>query len=196
MCYRYSEKLEMDVPEGKHEIFRRDPKELMQYVHHRVCLTTVDGGCHTGWVYTVDPVSSTFVLLQYEADGISDESLSRANHAELVLGHAIRSVEMLAGDVNLHRTDMEALFKPPAEMQSVSAEEMSSRCERLRQWLIQNRVPVERAVARPEVLTIGGDVLIIEPPYNIECCLSTNEIILARVQSLVRNMPSSSVANT
>ena len=39
-----------------------------------------------------------------------------------------------------------------------------------------------------EVLSIS-DALYIEPPYSVESCRSTNEIVLGRVQGLIKNMP-------
>jgi len=135
-------------------------------------------------------VSSTFVLFHYKSDVDGNESLDRANQAEFVFGHAIGSIQVLDEEDNcIHRAEMDALFKPMHETESIGVEEMVARCEHLRQWLSMNRVPVERADGRPDVLAIGGDVLTIEPPYNADCCVSTNEIILARVQSLIKSMP-------
>ena len=59
--------------DDQHAIFRRDPDELVQYVHCLVRITTTDRKLHTGWVYTVDPVSSTFVLLQYKENFYLDK---------------------------------------------------------------------------------------------------------------------------
>lgn len=180
----------MSEPEkDQHEVFRRDPGQLMKYVSRRVVVETTDGACHSGWVYTVDPVSSTFVLLHYKSIDEVEETLDRATHAELIFGHVICSIHVLDEDDSTHRADMDALFKPVNQIEIIGVEEMTARCEYLRLWLAKNRVPVERADGRPNVLTVGGDVLTIEPPYNADCCMSTNEIILARVQALIKSMP-------
>lgn len=186
--YAVNSLIVMNASDDQHEIFRRDPAELIQYVHCRVKVATIDGKQHIGWVYTIDPVSSTIVLMQYIID-INTKQLTRTNHAELILGHAVRSIEVLErGDLVL-QADMDAMFKFSGNANAICGEEMARRCERLQQWLEQNRVPVGKAENRPDVLTIGGDVLTIEPPYSVDSCLSTNEIILSRVQSLIKSMP-------
>jgi len=174
----------------EHEIFKRDPAELMQYVHKRVVITTVDGLTHSGQVYTVDPVSSTFVLLTCENKTISTNDCSPDTHcAEFVLGHAVQSIDIVDDDGSDHSAHVDMLFKSKSNV-SFTEEELHKRCERLRSWLLENRFPVEIKESQPDVVSVGGDVLLIQPPYFPENCLSTNEIILSRVQSLIARMPS------
>jgi len=174
----------------KHEIFKRDPAELMQYVHKRVVITTVDGATHEGHVYTIDPVSSTFVLLTCGNKGAgTNDCLPDTQHVEFVLGHAVQNVDILDDDGTEHSSHMDLLFKS-ANSISFTEEELHKRRERLRSWLSENRFPVEIKDSQPDVVSVGGDVLLIQPPYFPENCLSTNEIILSRVQSLIVQMPS------
>jgi len=179
----------MSIVDEKHEIFRRDPAELMQYVHKRVVITTVDGVTHCGHVYTVDPVSSTFVLLTCENKTVStNDCLPDTQRAEFVLGHAVQSIDILDDDGTDHSAHMDMLFKSTSNM-SFSEEELHKRRERLCSWLLENRFPVEIKECQPDVVSVGGDILLIQPPYFPENCLSTNEIILSRVQSLIARMP-------
>jgi len=173
----------------KHQIFKRDPAELMQYVHKRVVITTVNGVTHRGQVYTVDPVSSTFVLLMCgnEANGTSD-CLRDTQHVEFVLGHAVQSIDIVDDDCTDHSARMDLLFKSASNI-SFTEEELRKRRERLHSWLSENRFPVEVKESQPDVLSVGGDILLIQSPYFPENCLSTNEIILSRVQSLITRMP-------
>jgi len=167
----------------KHEIFKRDPAELMKYVHKHVVIRTVDGATHCGHVYTIDPVSFTFVLLMYENGDCS----SKAQRAELVLGHAVQSIDIL-DDIMDYSAHMDLLFKSSSNV-SFTEEELCKRREKLRLWLVENRFPVELKESQPEIVSVGGDILLIQPPYYPENCLSTNEIILSRVQSLIARMP-------
>lgn len=102
----------------------------------------------------------------------------------VILGHAVRDVRLLrAGDEDTERK-MRSLFTP-AGRQDFSTEELKERKMDLRAWLEKNLIPVtdEGDVLRvANVLTIGA-------PYGPEQCSSSNEIILARVQSLVESKP-------
>jgi len=176
----------MNVMDEKHEIFQRDPAALMQYVHKRVVIRTTDGATHTGHVYTIDPVSFTFVLMTYEDEVITTNR--HLPHVELVLGHAVQSVDILhdAGiDCSAH---MDLLFKSSSDM-ALTEDQLQKRRERLRLWLVENRFPVEITESQPDIISVGCDVLLIQPPYYPENCLSTNEIILSRIQSLIARMP-------
>ena len=47
-----------------HPVFRNDPIQLLEMVHSHVELTTSDGSVHNGRVFTIDPVSERYVILQ------------------------------------------------------------------------------------------------------------------------------------
>lgn len=175
----------------KHEIFKRDPAELMQYVHKRVVIRTADGANHTGHVYTIDPVSFTFVLLTYENEATtsvgSEACLPKTQHVELVLGHSVQSIGVIDDGID-HSSHMELLFKSNSHM-TLTEDQLCRRRDRLCSWLAENRFPAKIMESQPDTVSVGGDVLLIQPPYYPENCLSTNEIILSRVQSLISRMP-------
>ncbi|XP_016334122.1 gem-associated protein 6-like [Sinocyclocheilus anshuiensis] len=79
---------------------------------------------------------------------------------------------------------MKSVFLPD-RAQILSAEELKSRRESLRLWLEKNRVPVTED---GEVLRVAN-ALTISAPYRPGDCSSANEIILARIQSLVESSP-------
>lgn len=56
----------------------------------------------------------------------------------------------------------------------------------LYKWLIRNMLPVEDI---DDVLYVHNGHVIISPPYKAENCVSSNSIILGRIQHLVQNMP-------
>lgn len=102
----------------------------------------------------------------------------------VVLGHAVRDVQILrAGDEDTVRK-VRSLFTPAAS-QEFSTEELEERKKDLRAWLEKNLVPV---TDEDGVLRVAN-VLTISAPYGPEQCSSSSEIILARVQSLVGSKP-------
>lgn len=100
------------------------------------------------------------------------------------MGHAVRDVQLLKpGDEDTEKK-MRSLFTP-ADSREFSTEELEERKKNLRAWLEKNLIPVTE---EGDVLRVAN-VLTISAPYGPEQCSSSNEIILARVQSLVENKP-------
>lgn len=161
-----------------HPIFEHDPEEWMQYVYKQVSLVTEDDEEHMGWVYTVDPVSQTYVLVQFVND---------CQQLTILPGASVTKVTILADTNECIREKLDALFRPMSEP-NLSEDELQSRKQKLKMWLEKNRLPVQVTGSKGEVLTIS-DALMIQPPYGVEDCHSTNEIILGRIQGLIKNMP-------
>ena len=69
----------------EHPIFYTDPSEWMNYIGKEVCVTIETGESHTGWVYTVDPVSQSVVLVRFNND---DDKIN----VKVVMGHAVQSI--------------------------------------------------------------------------------------------------------
>ncbi|XP_027008989.1 gem-associated protein 6 [Tachysurus fulvidraco] len=152
------------------------PQEWFKCVNQKVKVTAHDKQQYEGFVYTVDPVSASLVLVTFEE--------KRNASVRVVSGHAVRDVQLLrAGDEETEKM-MRSLFTPAA-CQEFSKEELEERKKDLRTWLEKNLIPV---TDDGNVLHVA-DVLTISAPYGPEQCSSTNEIILARVQSLVENKP-------
>ncbi|XP_053490828.1 gem-associated protein 6 [Ictalurus furcatus] len=152
------------------------PQEWFKFVNQEVKVTAQDQQQYEGFVFTVDPVSSSLVLVTFEE--------KRSASVRVVLGHAVRDVQLLrAGDEETERK-MRSLFVPAAS-QDFSTEELEERKEDLRAWLEKNLVPV---TDEGDVLRVAN-VLTVSAPYGPEQCSSSNEIILARVQSLVESKP-------
>lgn len=102
----------------------------------------------------------------------------------VVLGHAVRDVQLLrAGDDDTERK-MSSLFTP-AGSQEFSTEELEERKKDLRAWLEKNLIPV---TDEGDILRVAN-VLTISAPYGPGQCISSNQIILSRVQSLVESKP-------
>lgn len=105
----------------------------------------------------------------------------------VIMGHSITDITVLDNDTTKHKALLDGLFKGDAQTRSLSAGELASQKEKLKEWLKLHRVPVKECGEDNDSLSIS-DVLVIEPPYEPDNCLCKNEIILARVQALIRNM--------
>ncbi|KAB5558882.1 hypothetical protein PHYPO_G00022360 [Pangasianodon hypophthalmus] len=152
------------------------PQEWWKFVNQEVKVTAQDQQQYEGFVFTVDPVSASLVLVTFEE--------KRSASVRVVLGHAVRDVQLLrAGDEDTERK-MRSLFIPTGS-QEFSTEELVERKKDLRAWLEKNLIPVTE---EEDVLHVAN-VLTISAPYGPEQCSSSNEIILARVQSLVESKP-------
>lgn len=167
----------------KHDIFEEDPGDLMRYVYKEIEICTVDGRSHRGWVYTVDPVSLTFGLVQFLPQ-------KQVSQIEFILGHAIKDIVLLSDDVDAYKDALDCLFKS-ASSAVVSSAELTCRRGKVVSWMMKNRIPIETCREQPDVLSIG-DVLLISPPYLPENCQSTNGIILNKIQELLKRLPEDS----
>lgn len=168
----------MDQESELHPIFSHDPEEWMHYIYKHVSVVTEDEEEHVGWVYTIDPVSQSFVLVHFSEDRTQLSILFRPS---------ITKVSILAESLPGIKQRLDALFQPKIFAQ-VSEEELKLRKQKLKMWLEKNRLPVQVTGVNEEVLTIS-DALLIQPPYGVDDCHSTNEIVLGRIQGLIKNMP-------
>ncbi|XP_053713766.1 gem-associated protein 6 [Synchiropus splendidus] len=150
------------------------PLKWNRYVNRHVTVRTVKDDGLRGWLVTVDPVTSSLVLVNFE-EGCGP-------HVQVVMGHAVQQVEVLQEADPEMSARLQSLFRPP-EVTGLDPEERRRRCEQVRSWLEANRIPVEE---EGEELRVAG-VLTLVAPYRPEDCRSTNQIILDRVQRLLQN---------
>lgn len=101
-----------------------------------------------------------------------------------MLGHAVREVQVLREADGETEKKLRSLLTP-AGCQVFSDVELKERKESLHAWLEKNLIPV---TDEGDVLRVAN-VLTISAPYGAGQCTSSNEIILARVQSLVESCP-------
>lgn len=174
------------MEKNQHPIFYHDPKDWTELVHCRVRVDTNDSKKHTGFVYTVDPVSQSLVLINSN-DSNGERIHSTDVSMKIILRASVKKIEVLhAADEDI-KSWFNTLFRTECG-EKLSAKDLDARKEKLKQWLEKNRIPV--SVSQDQQSLSIFDALVIRPPYTAESCLSTNEIILLRIQGLVRNMPS------
>lgn len=102
---------------------------------------------------------------------------------QVVLGHAVEQVRILQAADQETVERLQAFFLPPATPR-LSPEELRRRRSNIRIWLLKNQVPVEE---EGDHLRVAG-VLTVAAPYRAEDCCSSNQIILDRIQNLIRNL--------
>ncbi|KAM3865341.1 gem-associated protein 6 [Diretmus argenteus] len=150
------------------------PLDWLHYVNKEV--TVRAGQDHRGWMVTVDPVSASVVLVSFDEVGGAS--------VRVVMGHAVEEVQVLREADEETAERLRVVFLP-RETRRFSPEEQRRRKESVRRWLERNRVPVEDD---GETLRVA-DVLTVAAPYGAEDCRSSNEIILARIQTLLEKNP-------
>uniref|UniRef100_A0A8C8DHR1 AD domain-containing protein n=1 Tax=Oryzias sinensis TaxID=183150 RepID=A0A8C8DHR1_9TELE len=102
----------------------------------------------------------------------------------VVMGHAVEEVELLqdaSGETGEHLWT----FLNPTPPCSLDAKQTRRKRVAVCSWLRKNRVPVEEV---EEEVRVAG-VLTITAPYRSEDCSSSNQVILDRVQRLLRPRP-------
>ena len=78
------------------------------------------------------------------------------------------------------------LLGEPAESRGAGTAAGRHTAEQVISWLASNRL---QARIEDAVITVMGGVAFIDYPYSPQACRSSNEIVLARVQQLLRSMP-------
>ncbi|NWX92748.1 GEMI6 protein, partial [Nothoprocta ornata] len=155
---------------------RKSPLDWQGYVDKQVKVAAAEKHEYEGWVLTVDPVSANIVLASFPEN--------EKTVISVVSGHAIQDVQILKEADEEMKQRLSQIFAPE-ESKTYSPEELERRKSGLKTWLEANHIPVTEQGASGEMLCVAG-ALTVEPPYGPEECSSSNEIILARVQSLIQ----------
>jgi len=169
---------------SNHPIFSKDPNDWINLVHCNVAIETKDGDVQTGYVYTVDPVSESLVLVD---NFDKDTTLTSDISLKIIMRDSVVNINVIQNADDKIKNCFNRLFREQSHIE-LSPEELEHRKCRLKTWLEKNRIPVTMSSDDEQSLRIS-DALIIRPPYTEHNCLSTNEIILLRVQGLIKNMP-------
>ncbi|CAH1396852.1 unnamed protein product [Nezara viridula] len=138
---------------------------MKDHIDRNIVVETNDGVKHEGSLYTVDPVSESILLVTKKEKGFS---------IELIFKHAIHNL-ISVGELNPVKLGEE----------EKNVENLSVIRERLKDWLSKNLVPFEES---GECLKLAGQ-LTINPPYGIDNCISSNEMVLCKIQKLIERMP-------
>ncbi|ELU02772.1 hypothetical protein CAPTEDRAFT_164594 [Capitella teleta] len=170
---------------SSHATLEQNLHEWMSLINRSVNVKTNKGDSYAGYVYTVDPVSQSVVLVR-----LSDDSREVAS-LKVVFGHAVESIAADEAAKSLTAEEkefLEKLFKPEEIVHD--QESVLEHRGKLWKWLVDNKVPVNLTIDfdGAECLNIS-DALLIRPPYTSNDCQCANVIMLSKVQTLIANMP-------
>ncbi|KAG7267722.1 hypothetical protein CRUP_031612, partial [Coryphaenoides rupestris] len=116
----------------------------------------------------------------------SSSTVDGCTRVSVVMGHAVEEVEVLGEADPQTARRLSSLFRPEEQEEALGGrEEVQRRRAALIGWLQQNRVPVEQD---GEELLVAR-VLRVRPPYGRQDCLSSNHMVLDRIQALLDRMP-------
>ena len=158
---------------------------------------TIEGHC-----FCVDPVTKSVVVISVkESSGGEHNEGEHKYTPHIILSHAITHIEERnessfgddANFVEYRRNFVATLLGDQTSSNAVSADTLKHRRERLCAWLEENRFTVNRVTGSEgsEELSLINGTVVIEPPYTVDSCRSTNTIVLGRIMKIVKACPQS-----
>jgi len=169
----------MTESEDQHRVFLNKPLDLLSKLHCKVTLSSVRGSKVTGGLLAVDPVTDTAVIVDLGADS----ELGRCP-VTVVPFVNWNSLEIIDSSEEFKKR-VKSVQAEQSQGCDLSEEDLKIAREKVTAWLVKNGLT---AVLRGEDLVIA-DAVILEPPFTAESCSATNEIILSRVQHILKSMP-------
>ncbi|XP_018120640.1 gem-associated protein 6 isoform X1 [Xenopus laevis] len=166
-----------EVPSDMTQWSNKSPLEWQDYINKEVKVYADEKNDYQGWLVTVDPVSTSIVLANFQED---QETLIR-----VIMGHAVQEVQVVDEADEATKDRLAHLFTPRETTSPYCKDDLEKKKLSLKNWLEQNNIPVSVQGESCTVLCVAG-VLTIDPPYGPENCSSANEIILSRVQGLLQ----------
>jgi gem associated protein 6 len=161
------------------------PEKLHNLVHCFVQIILSEGEKLQGWVYTIDPVSHTIVIAKDDDENDDERHASDTRSIVFVMSKAVKDLRIL----ETTRKEPEWLKNfAVKEQQNFTDDELQKRKANLIEWLNKNRVPILDSSTETKVVEVLGG-LVIEPPYDVDSCKGTNEIVLERIRKLISSMP-------
>ncbi|XP_053567903.1 gem-associated protein 6 [Bombina bombina] len=156
----------------------KTPLEWQTFINKQVKVLADERNEYQGWVITVDPVSASIVLVNFQED--------LKTLVQVIMGHAVQQIEVLKEADDTTSDKLARVFGPRDDTDSYSKEDLETKKLNLKTWLEKNNIPVTAKDESERTLCVAG-VLTIEPPYGPDNCCSTNEIILSRIQGLLQS---------
>lgn len=171
----------MTESEDQHRVFLNKPLDLLSKLHCKVTLASVRGSKVTGGLLAVDPVTDTAVIVDLGDGDEGDLSRCQVTVVPFVNWTSLEIIDASEEFKNLVKNAQ----TEQSQGCDLSEEDLTTAREKVTNWLVKNGLT---AVLRGEDLVIA-DAVILEPPFTAESCSATNEIILSRVQHILKSMP-------
>jgi uncharacterized tellurite resistance protein B-like protein len=159
-----------------------DMKKLAQMLHHMVQIETERGTVLEGGLIAIDPVSNTAVLISP-----TTASNCQIADAELLLIPAVKwdKMRQLPTDANMQSLLQNVAKINPESNHLIATADMANAQARL----VENftRHGLKAVASSTDNKVIVQDCVTVRPPYRSEDCRATNEIVLERVQKLMKS---------
>ena len=158
----------------------------INHVGKHLSVTLVNGEMLHGFCYTVDPVTLSFILI------VKDLQRTGKFITKLVIKHSVKDVMTVNIPLDYQGENFELYLERLNDAlrgngMAMDPSEIFRRKEKLCKWLNLNHLPVlER---EDNILSVVNGVAMIEPPYTVESCRSSNTIVLDRVMKIVKSCP-------
>ena len=158
----------------------------VDHVGKYLSITLVNGEMLHGFCYTIDPVTLSFILIVKDLQGTGKFV------TKLVIQHSVKDVMTVNIPLDYQSENFENYLERLNDVLKGNSMEMDPseifrRKEKLCNWLNLNHLPVlER---EDNILSVVNGVAMIEPPYTVESCRSSNTIVLDRVMKMVKSCP-------
>lgn len=155
---------------------------LRKFTDKRSTIYFANKSKKVGWIHAIDPVTRT-VVLEEENEGSKCDAMKLTFVSGHTISHVVLEQDGFSGETPRHEITE---FIGCDKSIEYSEDELAKRRAELMEWLTLNRVPVSSECSEGhQVLSVMG-VLFVEPPYGPESCRCSNEIILDRIQKLIR----------
>lgn len=158
----------------------------INHVGKYISISLVNGEMLHGFCYTIDPVTLSVILI------VKDLHKSGKFITKLVTQHSVKDVMAINIPLDYQGKNFEHYLERlndalKGNSMELGPSEIFKRKEKLCNWLNMNHLPVlERG---DNILSVVNGVAMIEPPYTVESCRSSNTIVLDRVMKIVKSCP-------
>ena len=176
----------------KHDIFKRDPATLYNYMYKEVEISTSTKELFKGRVYTVDPVSYSFILFDCSRSTGSNVVVGSREILTLVVGHNIVDVKITDDEITQELKDkIDNIYTSASSSDGANVmddHQISERKIKLIEWFEANLISIRASKHDDNVLTLN-DLVEIRPPYTRDNCYCTNHLVLGKIIDLIDKMP-------
>uniref|UniRef100_T1IQP5 AD domain-containing protein n=1 Tax=Strigamia maritima TaxID=126957 RepID=T1IQP5_STRMM len=160
-----------------HYVFQNNPTELRKFLYKQVVVDVCNEKQETGWVYTIDPVSGSVILVNFINNRPKDYTI--------VLGHSVKNISIINDNIDQYKSELDKLCGNQEKLVQTTGE-LEARKDKIKNWFNKNRIPFEEKSNGD--LSIM-DALTLSSPYLHTNCTSANTIVLGKVQGLIKGMP-------
>ncbi|XP_053207771.1 gem-associated protein 6-like [Panonychus citri] len=165
----------MEIIEGN--CFKDNFPLWIKLVNKKITVTTDNGNDYQGIVKTIDPLTGSIVLLQF-----NDEELSKPSDLMIITGHAVKRLTLQTDQQPQSSTINLDIIKE----NEIDQDELKGRKIKLIEWFEKNRIPVEENDNQELVVAKS---ITIKSPYTKDDCNSSNVMVVRRIQDLMSRMP-------